>query len=52
MLVELFQRGPSTVGIFRKSALMKSVKQLKQELDEGNIFYSALENSTLPLRSQ
>ncbi|XP_065057900.1 uncharacterized protein LOC135685764 isoform X2 [Rhopilema esculentum] len=37
MLTELFRRGPSTVGIFRKSALMKSVKQLRQELDEGKI---------------
>lgn len=35
MLLELFRRGPSTDGIFRKSALMKTVKQLKQELEEG-----------------
>ena len=35
MLLQLFRRGPSTDGIFRKSALMKTVKQLRLELEEG-----------------
>jgi len=35
MLSELFRRGPSTDGIFRKSALMKTVKQIRQDLEDG-----------------
>ena len=38
MLLELFRRGPSTDGIFRKSALMKTVKQIRQELEDGNAY--------------
>ena len=43
MLLELFRRGPSTDGIFRKSALMKTVKQLRQDLEEGiNTVYNSI----------
>ena len=38
MLLELFRRGPSTDGIFRKSALMKTVKQIRQDLEDGNAY--------------
>lgn len=35
ILTELFRRGPSTSGIFRKSALIRTTKQIRQMLDEG-----------------
>ena len=38
MLSELFRRGPSTDGIFRKSALMKTVKQIRQDLEDSNAY--------------
>ncbi|XP_065650197.1 rho GTPase-activating protein 20 isoform X5 [Hydra vulgaris] len=35
ILVELFRRGPGTTGIFRKSALQRTAKQIRQNLDSG-----------------
>uniref|UniRef100_A0A6A7FQI8 Rho GTPase-activating protein 20 n=1 Tax=Hirondellea gigas TaxID=1518452 RepID=A0A6A7FQI8_9CRUS len=35
MLSELFQKGPFTVGIFRKSANVRLVKELREKLDSG-----------------
>jgi len=35
--VQLFRRGPGTSGIFRKPALQRTAKQIRQMLDEGMI---------------
>ena len=33
--MQLFRRGPGTTGIFRKSASLRTVKQLREMLDMG-----------------
>ena len=35
MLVQLFRKGPYTVGIFRKSANARVVKEIREKLDSG-----------------
>ncbi|XP_057308377.1 rho GTPase-activating protein 20-like isoform X2 [Hydractinia symbiolongicarpus] len=35
ILTQLFRKGPSTTGIFRKSALLRTAKQVRQMLDAG-----------------
>ncbi|KAA0194998.1 hypothetical protein HAZT_HAZT003596 [Hyalella azteca] len=35
MLMQLFQKGPFTVGIFRKSANARLVRELREKLDSG-----------------
>ncbi|XP_043242772.1 rho GTPase-activating protein 20-like [Amphibalanus amphitrite] len=35
MLIQLFRKGPYTVGIFRKSANARVVKEIKEKLDSG-----------------
>ena len=35
MLLQLYRKGPYTVGIFRKSANARVVKEIKEKLDAG-----------------
>ncbi|XP_046848967.1 rho GTPase-activating protein 20-like isoform X3 [Xenia sp. Carnegie-2017] len=35
LLVRLFRFGPSTIGVFRKTANQREVKELREEMDEG-----------------
>lgn len=40
LLVRLFRFGPSTIGVFRKTANQREVKELREEMDEGTPDYA------------
>ena len=39
LLLHLFRYGPNTTGIFRKSANARIAKEIKLELDEGEVHF-------------